>query len=1111
MKFFKYLALLTATAAFLAACGTSDENGDGGSTTSGGTLIVNVQDSVTGAAVTGDITVTQDGTTVDTAEGVSTKTWTGLAAGAYSVSVDNAEGYLASGAQTVNVTDGDTTRYNAQMVSDDQLTQDVASVEFAFEDDLGMAYATVAEKNENKDATLIAAQTEEDVGVTVTVLDENGDPVAYAPVTVNVTASAGDDVAIFSGKPSNASTMATTFEGLVTNEDGEAYFTVQGTSEQLTNPAKFIVSALGADEVNETAEFKTFFLNISHLQYAVPSPNDWEFNGSVPEGTPDSASDITITGTDGRAVPSDQRMGATLPGEVNAFDDDESFKNFHYFTTLVDEKQPQETLDVIVGEDDNGLAPGYVEYVLSDVSTDADGNALVEWAYPDALCQDGSTATSCTDAATAAGVGVGLKPVDSVELADLPIEATVTATYFAEVTYGGETYEFALKDYTVTKTWTGGFLGIDKYVDQHVLTWKGPEVTLATHNDGTFGSDDENYYATVNIIVTNPSNGSLYDVFVRDGVPPELGVVTSSISNGGTYDEDNHAVTWNESTVAALEELEPGADPVVLTFDVYARHKPGYCWAGSDDLSTYVVENLDSTVLSGSDVTEYDEHCYADPYKVTNGDTGRSVIASGWPVENYDINTDQVSFSYDPQDDESDINVVRPLINLTKTRLTEPVMFDGEVVKFELDATSVDRTATGNAYEDLADQYPWEFNGALTAGTGHVSDGSEVPGSTDDTASETRNNPYLEGVDVDDLFAVGLDFSKAEDFDGNLITSEDDDRIQGKTLDFTAFDLEPGQTKDAEVWLTGNLVSTGISGSQIVSQNNAYVTVTDTDGVVSGVDEAVFAWNNCAYLGADQLNQPSTTDAEYDNTIYNVSTSDASPVAENYWHKEPWTVNYDPSLPYELSSATDAVSITSVSPTYVKFSEADGRLEACDTVAVVDAPDLGINVRGEFFVSVTDNLITSDTDILSGTNVSSTDLVSRTDVGTDVMAVGEDFVYFFSIETSGTLEIENAVFDIGLTDDHVDFVGKPWAVYTDDGGTTWHSASSLFNELPAANVAQSYTLTAPTLQPGLDIRIAISAEAKTAGTQDTTFEATYDNNVTQDLPLTSDDSTTVEE
>ncbi len=1073
MKFIKYLALLVATLAFLAACST-----DGGdtSTTTGGTLIVNVQDAVSGAAVTGNIVVTKGGAAVDTATGVSTKTWTGLAAGAYEVAVTGASGYLDSAAQTVNVTDGGTARYNAQMVSASQVTGNVATVSFAFEDELGMAYDTNDEDNDHKEATLIVAQTEEAVGVTVTVADASGNPVAFAPVTVNVTSDGAGAVAIYSGKAVNAQSV-TTFEGLVTNADGEAYFTIQGTEQVLGSttgslqstlsaddaPVKILVSALGADEVAKTGEFKAWFLNMSHLYYAASSPTDW----TAPTN---SSTDIDLS----TPLYSGQRLGGVLADQFNAFDDDDSDKNYHYFATFATDKQPQGSPEMV------GIAsgmPGYVKYEIIDVSEDAEGNALVEW--DTTYCENSTgTATTCVDADAQSGAAVALKPVDDVDLTTLPVYATVKATYVVEIAYG-ETYEFELKDYTFTKRWTGGYLGIDKYVDQHVLTWQGPAVTLQ-QSSSTF---DAAYTTTVNIIVTNPSNGTLYDVFVRDGVPPEFGVVTGTISDGGTYDAANHTVTWNEDTVAAFEALEPGADPVVLSFDIYARHKPGYCWAEDDAIENYVVDGLDSTIVSGTDDTAWNEHCYDDPYYVTNGDEPRSVLASGWPVADYDINTDQVSFFYTPDEDESDVWVVRPLLELTKTRLTEPVIYTGEVAKFEIEAESVDRTATGKAYESLAAKYPWEFNGALTAGTGHVAD--DALG----TLSEVRNNPYLEDVQVYDAFAVGLDFSKAEDFDGDVYTAGTDN-IEGKDLTFALFDLEPGQTKDAEVWLTGNLASTGISGSTVTFFNGAdNVQVSDTDGVVSGVDESVYAWNNCAYLTADQLNQPSANTG----TIYAVSQSDSAA----WYNNEPWTQD-------EIASQTDAVSITefvSGSDRQFDVAAAYPALEDCAAVAVVEGPELGINVRGEFYVSGGD--ITADADLIGAGGA----LVTMS--ATDILDPGEDFNYIFSIETNGSMEIENAVFTITLANGTTEFTGIPWVVMSDDDGSTWSSASSLFTKSPSTVDPDGYTLTAASLQPGMQYRIGIAADAESAGTQTTTFTATYDNNVTQVLPLTSTDSTSV--
>ncbi|MDZ7706685.1 MAG: hypothetical protein U5J97_02095 [Trueperaceae bacterium] len=158
-----------------------------------------------------------------------------------------------------------------------------------------------------------------------------------------------------------------------------------------------------------------------------------------------------------------------------------------------------------------------MEYTIDSVTEDENGDPTVEWI--EAFCEDAEPGDeTCIDENNS---GVGLNPVSGINLDDLPIEATVTATYYFVVQYGDETYEFALKDYTFTKEWIGGFLTVDKHVEQHVLTWYGEDVTL----DASDVVSDENYLATVHVTVENDSNSDIHNVTVRDAVPAELGVV----------------------------------------------------------------------------------------------------------------------------------------------------------------------------------------------------------------------------------------------------------------------------------------------------------------------------------------------------------------------------------------------------------------------------------------------------------------------------------------------------------------------------------------------------------------------------------------------------------
>lgn len=789
MKFFKYLALLAATTMFLAACQQSEDDG-GSSTTTGGTLIVNVQDSVSGAAVTGDITVTQNGTTIDTANGVSTKSWSGLAAGAYSVSVDNADGYLDAGAQTVNIVEGGTTRYNAQMVSEDTVLGNVESVTFSFTDVDGNTFATATEENlTEKIATLVAAQTEEQVGVTVHVADDSGSALANIPVTVNITGDYNGAVAIYSGKPSPISNAsANTFEGLVTNESGEAYFVLEATEASVspgmsaqglgnavlgTAPAKIIVSAMGGNEEAPRAEFKAWFVNMSHLWY---------------DGTTFSTDTAKLAG---------QRLGADFGTLTNIWDPEGS--NEHTFATWAVPKQPN--LGATPDQLPSSAFPGEVVYTLDDVSVDENGDPLVSWDA--SMCSEVSTdGTTCTETS---GSDVSLVPAAGLTLEDLPISASVTATYVLEVDYkvGGsqEPYQFELKDYAFTKEWVGAFLTLDKSVANNVLTWYGPEHTLSATDTGYTG-DDAVFATTYTVSVTNDSaDQTVFNATVTDRLPAELGVivdtdgVTVPDSNGGTYDDANHAITWDFDGTAALEEIGPG-ETVELAFSVYARQKPGFSWTDAGWNQNQRVSTLQPDDGSSS---------YADPYCVTNGFSTESLVVDAYLGDAFsDPNT---LFEYRPEGDESNVCVVRPIFEIDKSfaeGFSGPVS-SSDGVFYTITVSNVDRTGTGEAYEQLFADYPGEFDGTV------------------------RTNPYARGVTINDEWTTpNLDFTSADPFTSGAMTATVD-TVGQDSVSWDAFGLFGHGT----AWTADVNLQAQVSGTSV---------------------------NNCAYLRAPQLNQPSSTD-----------------------------------------------------------------------------------------------------------------------------------------------------------------------------------------------------------------------------------------------------------
>jgi hypothetical protein len=1082
MKTFKYLALLLAAAMFLVACGTS-ENGGGDDL---GTLIVNVVDADSGAAVEADIVVTQDGAAVDTQTGVSTFEWE-VEAGSYTVAVENADGYLDLPGQTVNVPEGDSNTYTAEMVAEDAGLANVDDLALSFVDVDGNPYDSTAEINPVKDATLVAAQTEEQVGVEVLVTDAEGEPVANAPVTVSVTGDFSDALAIYPGQAVNvAPSAAQTFQGISTNADGMAYFVIEATNadlswqeilnnegpgpggpdgpgESIVEPTKLIVSAVGGDNIAKRVEFKSFFTNMSHLWYG--------------EG---DGGDVEVDLDDGSLEYTEQRLGADFGEIINIWEQTgESDRNVHYFGTWALTKQPSygpfpvgvglltdgrvvngpTELESAFGNPFLGVFPGRMVYTITDVSTDGDGDPLVEWSDDgvscDALSSDGLT---CTDDD---GSGVGLSPVTSVSLEDLPIEATVEATYFFAVTYGNEVYEFALKDYTFTKRWIGSFLEVDKYVDQHVLTWAGPDVTLGAADDPDVPSSD--YTSTVNVTVSNGGDATIYQITVRDGVPAELGVITDSISDGGTYDPVNHTVTWNN--VPELEALDPGEE-FTLTFDVYARQKPGFCWTG-DPTINFVVPEQNPLDDAGDCITPYD-----DPYLVTNGAFPNSVTAAGFFED--DVTAEQLVFSYAPIADESDIWVVRPLIELQKELLSADTMTEGAAARFAITARQRDRVSTSvdpssTEYAFLNTLYPWEFTGALSAGDGHVAEGQVDPA----TNSEVRGNPYLHDVDVNDAFEVGLDFTQGIDFDGSVITPSDP-RVVGKDVDFNVIaSLPRGTAETATITLTGNLISDD-------------GTVSSENGATAQLDSApaYFAWRNCAYLGAPQLNQPWTETTEFLESIY---ATDGYPTrgTTNLWLPDHFQLNPDTYPATELVEATDGTT---------RVAGETGQLEACDVVAVIPPPPtplMTLTTNGEVNTAPVDGVfVPADLD--------------------DGYDTGDTFYYLLTAHNAGAQIAEDVTISVDLTGTEVRFNGtaelylgtpETWTTPPEQSVTLTNQSTFTFTPVDVD----------PEGDPNDTIRIVLTATANQVGVIDLDSELDYSNAPgIQSLPLMVTEETTIQ-
>src|SRR5690625_2353828 len=950
-------------------------------------------------------------------------------------------GYSTWTSEYFDLAEDETEDFRVTLAEDNSVSGNIArdGITFDFGDVDGNRYATWAEVNPSKNATLLAAQTEEQICVTVNVVDEAGEPVANAPVSVGLANDFWDAAVAYPGGCENELSAATSsgLGQLYTDSDGNVTFSLQALNAGLAwqmilsgerEPVKVLVSAVGADNVARTAEFKLFALNISHLMFGAAQGDDGTAFGlavdqlSLPNG---SANPARIA---------DTRMGYDF-GPINPVIWDIGDSNSVTFVTGVTRKQPTTSPFLIPNfpGDAAVLVPGSVIYAIDEAALE-----FVEW---DGDCIVSTDGTLCVieDGLVDAAV---LSPVSSV-LSDGSFSVEVTATYVFDVEYGDEIYPFPLKDYTFTVDWVRGFLDIDKHVSQHVLTWHGEDITLPARTgiEGLTSMPAE-YTSTVTVTVSNPSDSTFYNVTVRDGIPAELGVVFDSISDGGTYDPSNHTITWDNVEDGTFT-LEAG-EVREFTFDVYARQKPGYCWdvdAQPNGGNYTAPRNVEPTMVG--------ECYYDDPYRVTNGSYPESVSVAGFLEDNR--GGAEYTFYYTPTADESDIWVVRPFFNLTKTGDSDVIRRGGSV-EFTLAVTHVDRVANNSEYARLATEYPWEFNSDV-AGTGHR-DGGVL-----------RNNPYAHSIDVYDAFDVGLDFTRGFDFDGTLIVPTDT-RVVGKDISFNTIPSLPrGGTTTATVVLNGNLLS---DDGSVVAQNNAQVQI---DG-----DPAYWAWQNCAYLSAPQLNQPSVDAAFYDELVYG---------SEDY--------DRDLPLPATLLADEDARALvadaTAGSDDFLRqFENAGGMLEACDEVAVIPAPptpSMTLTNNGEFNVE-------PDSGVLNPVNQF------------DGYLRNENFWYVVTAQNSGMADATNVDISHTLSNANVRFHGTA-ELYID---TLANIQSGTLTPDATVTVTNSGLVEfGPVVVPaGEYIRIVLPARANQVGTVDMVSTLTYDGGD----PLEVKEETTVE-
>lgn len=882
------------------------------------------------------------------------------------------------------------------------------------------------EENPHKNVNLYAAQTEEPICFSFQVKDEQGNPVGEGVrVKVESFEDGGNTVDVAPGCEPNLKGRG---DGK-TDAQGRVYFTVYAlySKQNSSEPIKF--TAVATDEKTQTSagtEFKVWFFNISHLYFAHR------------EGVLDR--ELDPDNLEGNLAP--KRKGHDFGTITNVFNQNRDLMA-HTFWSWVEQKQPAGGRFYPGSE---GL-PWVADSTYAMVYTLEGGDVNdVQWVSG---CDTGSGGPTCVDS-DGSGVVLNLKP--TVRLEDLPKEVRVRATMRVSVRYGDNTYTFDLKDYTFTKRWVGAYLKVEKYVDNHVLTWYGPERTLPASSQ-TF---TEEYTSKVHIKVTNPSQSPIYNVTIRDALPPELGVVTGSIDNNGTYDPANHVVTWNYSQFSALQVINPGQS-VEVTFKVYVRQKPGFCANPGLVGPSYVVPALYGNAGIASQNNANDcQRPYDDPYRVVNGLQVNDVTAAGFLGQGG--TGPQLVFDYTPVADESDIWAVRPLFQINKALKTASPITQGASALFEIAVTHVDRTSGESAYAALEARYPWEF-GSNTLGSGHRS-----------PTYQLRANTYARDLEVTDAFEVGLDFTDASNFTGPGLISggvaQPYNPVVGKRFSWSKMAIQAGSTVTANIFLTGNLLTP---------------------------EEQ--RWDNCAFLGAPQLNQP----AEVAGTAYT-----GAPVyipGTKVWSQDQLTGA-------SQVTGTDGTFTTTPSLT---DTEVSGRLGSCAGVEVVPPPPspyLSLTSHGEY------NGTGSGPDPFAapgGYGDGYAGPVTNTNPGgtpTEGIPVNSTFWYKGTIFNTGAAAATGVTYTATLTGPtYVNFVnsGATRLYVIDSGGAVQNVVS------PSAFSSTSVTFSGFSIPAGGLARVVIEARGVAAGQQEYfRQEVTYSNNTyPQPLPLVTQETTTI--
>jgi uncharacterized repeat protein (TIGR01451 family) len=892
------MAALTSLTLFLAACGgspagtpqTQVKPGGGGVQTpvaQTGSVEITVDGLANGAKGKVVIIDTKTGDIKKTEElGVGSKTFSGLAVGTYLVGGLRVASYDNPGVEAVKITANGkvTTKVsykpldckagdpgcnpnpnpNPNPTPGTVMTTEIVSVL----DDDGNELPFKPEINSNsKKVNLYAAQSEDQMCFTILAKDSAGKAVPNANVIVQgpdafvnqlYSMAPVDSCVIkdgtnpFQGKITPGQTgvsglKATSLgaksisigdSSLKTDSKGEAHFVLFAAGvfdpypfySTFVSPPAFVMYVGG----KRLDEFKVFFYGISHI-YNIKNPR-------------------------ADAVPAEQaaqRRGSTfVPAVVNLFkplgnslttgDPD---ANVHTIWSGVKQKQPDNFLRDIGGP--NGIDVFQYQYELLEGADKVEFVAGQGCATtnpvtglpvdPKVVCFKGGVFT-----------GASIAPKTSVGLNNLGagVKAKVKVSLWINQYFGNHNYWYLLKDFTMTKVWQGTYLTINKSVDHHVLTWAGgataTKYTLNSYDAPEVAANSV-FTATMTILVSNPGSFPAYNVTIVDGLPAELGIIRSTIkvdnvaSGAGTYAADTHALALDKNNTPKLASLAAG-QTVKVTFQVYIRQKPGFCW--DDDAINGFPATHPKEPNNGFMVKPIDQ-CPSDPYRVINGDKLNDVTTEWYTGADKNSGGHKVLIDYIPAADakglyETEINAVRPVFDVTKRVTTTPstpqgdvigsrVTYSVKIVNFEADGND----SRGPRYADLRANYSHEFNG----GKGTAAAVQNPLG---------RDNPYARNVKVSDIFGRGLKFVSASglavannaavDFGANVVA--------GATYGAPgAVFPQPNQTSFA--WPNIPLMGGGDNGSAEVVMAGLLPTNFD-----------VFQWNNCAFLDANNLNQP---------------------------------------------------------------------------------------------------------------------------------------------------------------------------------------------------------------------------------------------------------------